>query len=85
MIARRAALPGSAGGDMTDAQAAALVTAGRLLQARGWPGGSVRIQAAPGETYPDAVARVVASLDPGERDRLRSLVVWVLNYEQACV
>lgn len=68
---------------MTDQQAAALIAAGRILQSRHWPGSPIKIAPAPDEAYPDAVARVVASLDPGERDRLRSLVVWILDYERA--
>lgn len=67
---------------MTDQQAAALVAAGRILQSRQWPAGPIKIAPAPGETYPQAVARVVAALDAGERDRLRELVAWVLDYER---
>lgn len=68
---------------MTDEQAAALVAAGRLLQSRRPGAGPLKIVPAPGETYPEGVARVVAALDLGERDRLRSLVVWILDYERA--
>lgn len=67
---------------MTDAQAAALITAGRLLQSHRWPRGPVRIDRQTGETYPQAVARVVAALDQEDRDRLRGLVAWVLDYER---
>lgn len=67
---------------MTNSQAAALVAAGRLLQARGWPGGPVKIEKRPGETYPQAVARVVATLEAAERDWLRGLVAWVLDYDR---
>lgn len=81
MIASRTASPGSPAGG--DARAAALVAAGRLLQSRGWPGGSVRIQAAPGETYPQAVARTIAALPEHERAALRELVAWVRDYERA--
>lgn len=67
---------------MNDRQATALLAAGRLLQSRTWPGGSRKIDPAPGETYPRAVARVVATLDAGERDRLRGLVGWVMDYDR---
>lgn len=69
----------------TDEQAAALVAAGRLLQRGGkggWPGGRKKIERLPGETYPAAVARVVAGLSIGERQHLRELVSWVRAYEQ---
>jgi hypothetical protein len=68
---------------MTDQQAAALIAAGRILQSRQWSAGPIKIAPAPGETYPLAVARVIAALDAGERDRLRGLVAWVLEYERA--
>lgn len=67
---------------MTDQQASALVAAGRILQSRQWPAGPIKIAPAPGEAYPQAVARVIASLDAGERDRLRELVAWVLDYKR---
>lgn len=67
---------------MNDRQATALLTAGRLLQSKSWPGGSRKIDPAPGETYPQAVARVIAALDDGGRDRLRELVAWVLGYDR---
>lgn len=68
---------------MTNNQAVALVAAGRLLQSRNWPSGEIHIKAQAGETYPQAVARIIATLDAGERDRLRGLVAWVLEYERA--
>lgn len=67
---------------MNSTQAAALVAAGRFLQSRHWPGGGMKITCAPGETYPQAVARVIATLDDGDRDRLRELVAWVLDYDR---
>lgn len=67
---------------MNDRQAAALLAAGRLLQSRTWPGGSRKINPAPGETYPQAVARVIAELIDGDRDYLRELVTWVLSYDR---
>lgn len=67
---------------MTDQQAAALIAAGRILQSRQWPAGPVKIAPALGETYPLAVARVIAALDAGERDRLRELVGWVISYQK---
>lgn len=68
---------------MNDTQARALVAAGRLLQSRGWPGGAVKIEKLAGETYPEAIARVITSLDASDRDRLRELVQWVMDYERA--
>lgn len=67
---------------MNDQQAVALIAAGRILQSRQWPGSPIKIAPGSGETYPLAVARVIATLDAGERDRLRELVVWVLEYER---
>lgn len=67
---------------MTDAQAAALLAAGRLLQSRGWPGGPVEIVKREGEAYPPAVARVIATLTITDRDHLRGLVAWVLDYDR---
>lgn len=67
---------------MTDHQAGALIAAGRILQSRQWLAGPIKIAPAPGETYPQAVARVIAALDAGERDRLRELVGWVMSYER---
>lgn len=68
---------------LSDHQAAALIAAGRILQSRQWPAGPIKIAPAPGETYPQAVARVIAGLADGERDRLRELVAWVMDYERA--
>ncbi len=67
---------------MNDRQATALLAAGRLLQSRTWPGGSRKIDPAAGETYPQAVARTVAALDDTDRDRLRELVAWALDYDR---
>lgn len=67
---------------MNSNQAAALVAAGRFLQSRAWPGGGMKITCAHGETYPQAVARVIAMFDDGDRDRLRELVAWVLDYDR---
>jgi hypothetical protein len=64
-------------------QIAALVAAGRLLQSRSWPGGKKKIECEPGETYPQAVARAINTLDAGDRDHLRELVGWVRSYERA--
>lgn len=68
---------------LSDRQAAALVAAGRLLQSPRWTGGAVVIARAPGETYPQAVARAIAALDADTRVRLRELVAWVLDYDLA--
>ncbi|ODU49878.1 MAG: hypothetical protein ABS92_04805 [Thiobacillus sp. SCN 63-374] len=67
---------------MNSSQAAALVAAGRFLQSQRWPGGGMKITCAHGETYPQAVARIIATLDDGDRDRLRELVAWVLGYDR---
>lgn len=67
---------------MNSNQAAALVAAGRLLQSRRWPGGGIHIKAQPDESYPLAVARVIATLDSDDRDHLRELVAWVLDYDR---
>lgn len=77
---------GAPGSGMPPRQAQALLAAGRLLQSsgkRGWldDGGKMRIERAPGETYPQTVARVVRALPPDERDRLRELVRWVMSFE----
>jgi len=63
-------------------QAAALVAAGRILQSRNWTGGGIRIKAQAGETYPQAVARIIDTLDGGDREQLRGLVAWVLDYDR---
>ncbi|MFH1816350.1 MAG: hypothetical protein ABIK08_17665 [Pseudomonadota bacterium] len=67
---------------MNDRQATALLAAGRLLQSRTWPGGSRKIDPAAGETYPQAVARVIETLDSGEKGHLRELVAWILDYDR---
>lgn len=35
-----------------------------------------------GEAYPQAVARVIATLDGSDREQLRGLVAWVLDYNR---
>ena len=82
IVAEPAGCSGGQGG-FSGGQIAALVVAGRLLQSRSWPGGKKKIECEPGETYPQAVARVVAGLADGERDHLRELVGWVRSYERA--
>lgn len=67
---------------LNDNQAAALLAAGRLLQSTAWPGGAHRIERQAGETYPQAVARSIAALSALDRDYLRELVAWVLNYQR---
>lgn len=67
---------------MTNDQAAALIAAGRLLQSRGWPGGALAIDRGAGETYPQAVARRVATLDQDTRAHLRGIVAWIRDYER---
>lgn len=68
---------------MTDEEAAALVAAGRLLQSKDWPYGRKSISKAPGEAYPQAVARVIRTLSEDERRYLRELTSWVREYERA--
>ena len=67
---------------MNEAQARALIAAGRLLQAKAWSGGPVNIEKREGETYPQAVFRVVSTLGDSDRNRLRELVAWVMEYEK---
>lgn len=67
---------------MNEAQARALIAAGRLLQSKAWPGGRVKIERGSGEDYPQAVFRVIASLEDRDRDCLRELVEWVIAYEK---
>lgn len=67
---------------MNEAQARALVAAGRLLQSKAWPGSRVKIEKREGETYPQAVSRVISTFDDSDRGHLRELVTWVLEYEQ---
>ena len=66
---------------MTDEEAAAYVAAGRLLQSREWSFGRKSIEKADGETYPDAVRRVIDTLTENELQVLRELVGWVRSYE----
>lgn len=68
---------------MTDEQAAALVAAGRLLQSKDWCSGRKTIEKLDGESYPEAIQRVIGSLSEDERDALRGLVEWVRQYERA--
>jgi hypothetical protein len=68
---------------MDDEKAAALIAAGRLLQSKQWFWGKREIKRAPGETYPEAVLRVIETLDEEERSKLRELVSWVRDYERA--
>lgn len=67
---------------MNESQARALIAAGRLLQSNNWPGGRVKIEKREGESYPQAISRVVAELKDPDRHRLRELVAWVLEYER---
>lgn len=66
-----------------DEKIASLLAAGRLLQSKQWPGGKREIERLPGESYPEAVLRVIRSLDESERSMLRELVHWVRDYERA--
>lgn len=74
-------LPAVAGKPKPPRQVQALLAAGRLLQSRDWPGGKVCITRLAEEAYPDAVARVIGELTPADRDKLRELVRWVMDYE----
>lgn len=66
---------------VTDEEADAYIAAGRLLQSRQWPFGRRSIEKANGETYPDAVKRVIDTLTENELRVLRELVTWVRSYE----
>jgi hypothetical protein len=68
---------------MDDEKAAALVAAGRLLQSKDWFWGRREIQRRERETYPQAVLRVIQTLDENERAKLRELTEWVRDYERA--
>lgn len=68
--------------NLNDRQAAILCSAGRLLQSDAWPGGAVKIVRRKGESYPQAVARVIDETQSVDsRDRLRELAKWVREYE----
>lgn len=43
----------------------------------------MKIERWEGETYPGAVSRVIAMLNDDDRDVLRELVAWVMDYEKA--
>jgi hypothetical protein len=68
---------------MDDETVAALLAAGRLLQSKQWPYGRREIKREPGESYPQAVLRVIKTLNADERNKLRELVAWVRAYEKA--
>lgn len=67
---------------MNESQARALIAAGRLLQSKTWPGGRVRIEKREGESYPQGVSRAIAALNEADRQQLRELVAWVMEYER---
>lgn len=66
---------------VTDEEADAYIAAGRLLQSRQWPFGRKAIEKTHGETYPNAVKRVIDTLADNELRVLRELVSWVRSYE----
>jgi hypothetical protein len=68
---------------MDDETVAALLAAGRLLQSKQWFSGKKTIKREEGETYPMAVLRVIQTLPPPERAKLRELTQWVREYERA--
>jgi len=68
---------------MSEEKIAALIAAGRLLQSKQWPGGKREIKREHGESYPQAVLRVIRTLDESEREKLRELTEWVRDYERA--
>ncbi len=67
---------------LTAAQLKALKLAGYHLQHREWPGGRKEIKTADGETYLQAVQRVINGLPADERDRLRGIVEFVMDYDR---
>jgi hypothetical protein len=67
---------------MDDETVAALLAAGRLLQSRQWFWGRREIKHERGEKYPEAVLRVIKTLDAEERNKLRELVAWIRDYER---
>lgn len=67
--------------ELTEKDLRALKAAGALLQSKEWPGGKVTIKTQPGESYPQAVQRVAKALPEDQRQHLRELVSWVLEYE----
>jgi hypothetical protein len=67
---------------MEDEKAAVLVAAGRFLQSKQWPFGRREIKREHGESYPQAVLRVIQTLDTEERNKLRELTEWVRQYEK---
>lgn len=67
---------------MNESHVHALIAAGRLLQSKAWLGGRVKIDKREGESYPQAVFRAIVALDDADRQRLRELVAWVLEYER---
>jgi threonine synthase len=67
---------------MEDEKAAALVAAGRFLQSKQWPYGRRKIEREAGETYPEAVARVIETLSDDEKEKLREMVQWIRSYER---
>jgi hypothetical protein len=68
---------------VNESRVRALLAAGRLLQSKAWPGGRVEIDKREGESYPQAVSRTIVALDDTDRQRLRELVAWVLEYERS--
>lgn len=67
---------------MNESHVRALIAAGRLLQSKAWSGGRVEIEKREGESYPQAVSRAIGTLGDADRQRLRELVAWVLEYER---
>jgi threonine synthase len=68
---------------MEDEKAAVLVAAGRFLQSKQWPYGRRAIKREHGESYPQAILRVIETLPDDERAKLRELTEWVRQYEKA--
>lgn len=71
--------------ETTDKRLRAILVAGRLLQSKWQAPGRARrrIERAHGERYTDAVLRTIRGLSKEEREELRGLVSWVLEYECA--
>jgi hypothetical protein len=67
---------------LSPVQLKALKLAGYHLQHREWPGGRKEIKTQPGETYLQAVQRIINGLPDAERNQLRGIVEFVMDYDR---